>query len=139
MSSSTSSSQKWLELGMKVVVAAITFVPILRSAMHTPNFMGSIIRPYPSKSGSFTLVFMTSEQSSIANVPLDHATANESFVDKHKIQSLARHHRAYAVEIHADKLDVLTRGPCTRQQVIIQIADSLREIGVKIIPNMNAY
>lgn len=137
MSSSTS-SQKWLELGIKAVVAATALVPILRSALYSSYGLGSIIRPYPSTSGSFELVFMTSEQDCIATVPLDYATANEWAVDTRKIQSLAKHHRAYAAEINTSKLGMSTRGSLTRQQVVTQIANALREIGVKVIPDVNA-
>ena len=71
-------------------------------------------------------------------IELEYGLANSYFVDKDKIQSLARYYRAYAVAIHSNDELHQTQGPLSRQQVINQIADALREIDVKIIPDVRA-
>ena len=133
-------SQKWLVLGVKALITVAALIPSIRSSMQAKASEQQRHQASPFKpiTGSFGLVFMGRANDAIATVQLDYAVASQYFVDKQKIQSLARYYRAYAVAIHCDDLELFGHGPFSRQHIMTTIADALREIGVNVVPDMNA-
>lgn len=140
MSALNSVTQKWIVIGIKAAVAALALIPALRKPQRNDLLRGpkQTESPFRSMPSQFSLVFMTSNDRANVGIELEYGLANSYFVDKDKIQSLARYYRAYAVAIHCNDELHQTQGPLSRQQVINQIADALREIDVKIIPDVRA-
>ncbi|TRW48356.1 hypothetical protein FM042_09250 [Aliidiomarina halalkaliphila] len=139
MSIPITSSQKWIILGVKALITAIALIPAIRNSTRaTPGtIQEGDSTPFKPITGAFSLVFLGYEKDTIATVQLDYATASHYFVNKQKIQSLARYYRAYAVAIHCDEEQSSFHGVLTRQQVLNIIAEAMREIGVNIVPDMN--